>query len=204
MGSNVRPASALLLATLAAILLGGALRPSGTGAAVRGCASFQSQAEAQQYFVEQGGGPRHAIGALDPDHDGVACEGLPGPYEGYATVGYNLAHHFFYGTATMPPLGGGGEGFACLMGNRHFPDASRRLNVYRVKPGPDEPLFGKEGIGAEAIESSGRLLWRANRVLQRSADYYAAFEQRIPLKPYGENECPGFRSASVLLGPGSR
>lgn len=166
---------------------------------MRGCGSFASQSEAQAYFVERGGAPRHPVGALDPDHNGVACEGLPGPYEGYATIGYDVARGFFHGTATMPPAPGGG--FACLYGNRHFPEAARRLNVYRVKPGPDEALLGSAGVGAEVNQASGRLLWRADRVLRGPGRYYAAFEERIPLKPYGDNECPGFRSRPALLGP---
>jgi hypothetical protein len=205
MGPNVRPAVSLFLLLLLAVAAAAGLPWLSAGhAAVRGCASFSSQAEAEQYFLAQGGGPRQAVGALDPDRDGVACEGLPGPYQGYATIGYNLAHHFFYGSATMPPQGNGGEGYACLHGNRHFPDAPRILRVYRVKPGADEPVFGDRGIGTEVLESSGRLLWRADRVLRGAGRYYAAFEERIPLQPYGANECPGFQSNPVLLGPGSR
>jgi hypothetical protein len=204
MGSNIRLAAGSLALALLALLMAFAVRSADGVAAVRGCGSFASQAEAQEYFIEQDGGPSRPIGALDPDRDGVACEGLPGPYEGYATIGYNLAKRFFYGIATMPPEASGGEGFACLYGNRHFPDAARRLDVYRVKPGPDEPLFGNSGVGAEVDQASGRLLWRADRVLNGPGRYYAAFEERIPLAPYGKNECPGFKSYPALLGPGAR
>jgi hypothetical protein len=202
MGSNVRPAAGFF--ALAVVTFLAALGPSGGAAAVRGCPSFASQAEAQQYFVEADGAPSRSVGGLDPDHDGVACEGLPGPYEGYATIGYNLSKRFFYGTAAMPSEASGGEGFACLYGNRHFPDAARRLNVYRVRPGHDEPLFGSDGVGAAVEEGDGRLLWKADRVLHGPGRYYAAFEERIPLAPYGANECPGFSSYPTLLGPGSR
>ena len=64
---------------------------SGDAASSRGCPSFKSQAEAQTYFVEAGGSIDHGIGKLDRDHDGVACEGLSGPFAGYATLGYNRA-----------------------------------------------------------------------------------------------------------------
>jgi hypothetical protein len=64
-------------------------------------------------------------------------------------------------------------------------------------------MFGHEGVGTEAQEGSGRLLWRANKTLRRPGRYYAAFEERIPLSPYGANQCPGFSSRPALLGPGT-
>jgi hypothetical protein len=164
---------------------------------VSGCASLGNQAEAQDYFAELGGSPHRAVGDLDGDHDGIACEGLPGPYKPFATIGYNRKGGFFYGIASMPPAAGGGEGFPCLYGNRNFPDAPRRLNVYRVLPGPDKPLFGV--LAAEARPESGRLLWKAEREVVAAGRYYAAFEEKIRLRPYGANECPGFRSGEIAL-----
>lgn len=172
---------------------------AGGSAAVPGCASFPSQAAAQEYFTDAGGGPQHAVGSLDPDRDGVACEELPAPYAGYAMVGYNRRGGFLYGRVTMPPEPGGG--FACLYGNRHFPEGPRRLNVYKVEPGPDRPLFNSYGIGAAAEPETGRLEWKATRKLDRAAQYYVSFEERVPLHPYGPNECPGFSSRPVLLSP---
>lgn len=183
----------------AALALTWALAAAGD-AATPGCGSFSSQAAAQAYFVAAGGGPGHAVGSLDPDHNGVACEGLSGPYAGYAMVGYNRRGGFFYGRATMPPEPGG-AGFACMYGNRHFPEAPRRLNVYKVEPGPDKPLFDSYGIGTAADPETGVLEWKAVRRLSRGAEYYVSFEERVPLAPYGPNQCPGFSSRPALLTP---
>jgi hypothetical protein len=193
--ATARPIALLLTAAVLALAVcaGGA----GAATAVPGCAAFPSQAEAQGYFADLGGSPRHAVGNLDPDRDGVACEGRPGPYRPFATIGYNRRGDFFYGVATMPPAAGGDERFPCLYGNRKFPDGPRRLNVYKVQPGADKPIFGV--LGAEARPESGRLLWKAERETVTPGTYYAAFEEKIRLSPYGDNQCPGFRSAEVAL-----
>ena len=164
---------------------------------VPGCPSFSSQAEAQDYFADLGGSPRRPVGGLDGDRDGIACESLSGPYKPFATIGYNLKGKFFYGVASMPPAATGEERFPCLYGNRRFPDGPRRLNVYKVQPGADKPIFGI--LGAEAKPESGRLFWKADRDVVTPGRYYAAFEERIPLTPYGANECPGFRSGEIAL-----
>ena len=165
-------------------------------AATRGCDSFPTQAAAQDYFVANGGSTTQRVGQLDGDGDGVACEGKPGPYKGFATIGYNLKKKFFYGTATMPPQEGG-AGFPCMEGNPAFPDGPRRLNVYRVQPGPDQLVLGP--IGAEARASSGRLLWKIDKATVADGRYYAVFEEKIRMTPYGANECPGFSSAEIAL-----
>ncbi len=169
---------------------------------VPGCPSFAGQAGAQDYFGRYGGSPRHPVGNLDPDRDGIACEGLSGPYKAFATIGYNRKGHFFYGVASMPPATNGEEVFPCLYGNRHFADGPRLLNVYKVQPGADKPIFGV--LGAEARPESGRLLWKADRDAVTPGRYYVAFEERVPLTPYGANECPGFRSAEAALPRPSR
>jgi hypothetical protein len=165
-------------------------------AASRGCDSFPTQAAAQDHFVASGGSATQRVGQLDGDRDGVACEGKPGPYKGFATIGYNLKKKFFYGTASMPPLEGA-AGFPCMEGNPAFPDGPRRLNLYRVVPGPDQLVLGP--IGAEARTSSGRLLWKIDKATVADGRYYAVFEEKIPMTPYGANECPGFRSAEIVL-----
>jgi hypothetical protein len=166
-------------------------------ASMPGCASFSSQAAAQEHFTELGGSPRRDFGGLDGDRDGVACERLPRPYAGFATIGYNLKRGFFYGAASMPPTASGESGFACLYGNRHFPDGPRLLKVYAVRPGVDRAISG--AIGAEAKPGSGRLVWKADKDIVFGGRYYVAFEERVPLSPYGPNECPGFRSREVTL-----
>jgi hypothetical protein len=183
-------ASAVLLALPAA--------PAGAGgarAAAAGCGAFASQAEAQARFAALNGTPRRDAGGLDGDGDGVACEGRPGPYAGFATIGYNAKRSFFYGTASMPPRSGGG--FACLAGNSHFAEGPRLLRIYRVRPGPD--LVVSRPLGAEAKPSSGRLLWKLDVPLRVPGRYYAAFEEEVRLSPYQPSECPGFSSPATLL-----
>jgi hypothetical protein len=167
----------------------------GQAAASAGCA-FSSQAEAQRRFVDLGGSPGHDPGRLDGNGDGVACEGLPGPYRGFATIGYNLRRGFFYGAASMPVDRSGG-GFACLSGNRHFPEGPRQLRIYRARPGSD--LAVSRTLGAEARSSSGRLLWKLEAPLGPPGRYYAAFEEEVRLSPYKPTECPGFSSPETRL-----
>jgi hypothetical protein len=198
MHSGARLARQILVPLAVALALGAGI-PAGTAAApARGCGSFAAQAEAQAYFVHFGGSPERRVGNLDADRDGVACEGLTGPYAGFATVGYNRKKDFFYGTASMPPDGSGSGEYPCLYGNRHFLHGPRRLNLYRVGPGGDKAIFGV-GISTEAKPDTGRLLWRADKANMVPGRYYAAFEERIRVHPYGNNECPGFRSRAVLL-----
>ncbi len=188
------------LAAAAALLTALALAGSG-GAATPGCSSFRSQAAAQTYFAARGGGPGRAVGGLDGNRDGVACEGLAGPYKGFATIGYNRRKQFFFGVATMPPNATAG-GFACLEGNRHFPDGPRQLDIYRVRSGGDRLVAAD--VAAEAQADRGQLIWKAVRGSIVPGTYYAEFEARIPLSPYGGNECPGFRSGATFLPPPQR
>ena len=202
MASNKRPV--LCLVALAAVAAGALVfGPIGSGAAApHRCAGFDSQADAQTQYLHLGASPSHTIGRLDPDRDGVACEFLEGPYTGFANLGYNRRKDFFYGTAKMPKVGSGKKGeaaYPCMLGNRHFDDGPRRLNVYRVVPGPDKRIFPRDGIGAEARDDSGELVWKAEHQVVLPGRYYAEFEERIRLTPYGENECPAFRSHVVAL-----
>lgn len=43
------------------------------------CSDFDSQAQAQNYFENNGGGPNNNVDGLDADGDGVACESNPCP-----------------------------------------------------------------------------------------------------------------------------
>ncbi|MEZ5079042.1 MAG: excalibur calcium-binding domain-containing protein [Solirubrobacterales bacterium] len=190
-----------LSATLAGVLAIGLAGPvQGASKRVAGCAAFASQSDAQEYYMHRGGGPgKRAIRRLDPDRDGVACEDTAGPYAGYANLGYNKQRQFFYGFARMPYTPGAEAEFACLFGNRHFPDGPRSLGVYRIRAGKKQPIRvrGAE-IHAQADPDSGRLVWKLPAKRPRGR-YFAAFEQRIPLTPYGRNECPGFRSHAIVL-----
>lgn len=182
--------------TFAAALASLAVVAAAPAAPVSSCHAFASQAEAQARFSELGGSPARPLGRLDPDRDGVACEGLPGPYAGYATLGYNRAKSFLYGRVTMPPQAGGG--FACLEGNRFGPEGPRLLRLFRVLSDGDRPVSRE--VGAAADPASGHLVWKLDLDGPPPAGrYYVAFGERIRLAPYGPNECPGFRSATVSL-----
>jgi hypothetical protein len=176
-----------------------ALALTASGAAkAPGCPAFPSQAAAQEHFTRSGGDPSHNAGNLDEDRDGLACEELPGPHAGFATIGYNLKKRFFYGTASMPSRGPAGDGgFACLYGNRHFADGPRILRIYRVRAGADRAVSGE--VATEARPDSGRLAWKLDRDVVPGGRYYAAFEEQIRLSPYRGSECPGFRSPALLF-----
>ncbi len=99
----------------------------------------------------------------------------------------------------MPPLASGNGEFACLTGNRHWPDGPRWVNVYRVKPGGDVSILGTHMASAEARQATGRLLWKVDKPLKIPGRYYAAFEESVRTSPYGPNPCPEFRSRIITL-----
>jgi len=66
-------ATALMLAALA-----GFAPDTIAGGADRDCAAFATQQEAQAWFAAHGGSTTDDIDRLDADHDGIACEHLPG------------------------------------------------------------------------------------------------------------------------------
>ncbi len=186
-----------LLGLVLVALAGSAAAASGSSEVPLVCSAFSSQADAQIRYAELGGSAGHQVGDLDGDRDGIACEGRPVPYAGYATLGYNRKGGFFYGLASMPPAPSGKERFPCLQGNRRGPEGPRRLTVYRVRRGDDRPVL--TGIGAEAKRDRGQLLWKAPRATIAPGRYYAAFAEAIPSTPYGRSECPAFRSRDVTL-----
>ena len=120
-----------------------------------------------------------------------------GPQPSQVTFGYNRAHGFFYGTAKMPRKSDGSGQFACLQGNRHFPDGPRLLRIYRVGPGADHAISPDIATGAE--QASGTLAWKFERRHVPTGRYYVVFEAKIPTAPYAPSECPGFRSRVVVL-----
>jgi hypothetical protein len=194
--AGLRASARPLLSALGAALLAVSASPGSGAAAVPACASFPSQAAAQEHLAALGTGPGR-VGRLDSDGDGIACEGLAGPYKGFVTIGYSPSRRFFFGAVSMPPDVAGG--FACLEGNRHFADAPRLLAIYRVQPGSDLEVVSEVPTGAQA--GSGRLLWKAEKGPIAPGLYYAEVEARIPLTPYGGNDCPGFRSRVAMLPP---
>jgi hypothetical protein len=127
----------------------------------------------------------------------AGATGTRGPRAEYTTLGYNRAHGFFYGTAKMPPETDGSGGFACLSGNRHFPEGPRLLLIYRVLPGPDHAISPE--IAAAATPENGTLEWKFERKHVPTGRYYVVFEEKIPTSPNAPSECPGFRSPAVIL-----
>jgi hypothetical protein len=49
-----------------------------TASATKNCSDFKTQPEAQQYFTSHGGSKSNNFDNLDPNRNGIACEGLPG------------------------------------------------------------------------------------------------------------------------------
>jgi hypothetical protein len=120
-----------------------------------------------------------------------------GPRASKVTLGYNRAQGFFYGTAKMPRKADGSGEFACLEGNRHFPDGPRLLRIYRALPGADRAVSAD--VAAAAVPESGTLVWKLERRRVPTGRYYVVFEAKIPTAPYAPSECPGFRSRAVVL-----
>lgn len=120
-----------------------------------------------------------------------------GPRAEYTTLGYNRARGFFYGTAKMPPQTDGSGGFACLAGNRHFPDGPRLLRIFRAMPGPDRAISPE--IATRATPESGTLEWKFERKHVPTSRYYVVFEEKTPTAPGAASACPGFRSPATLL-----
>ena len=124
------------LSTVIGLLFIGALAwvvPSPAGAADRDCSDFGSQAAAQSFFLNNGGPGRDRHG-LDPDGDGVACEGKGAPYLGVLSITLS-ALGYYEGTlkAAVHPCQGG-----------------RTVRVYKTKDGPDELL------GTDTTSDPGR------------------------------------------------
>jgi hypothetical protein len=194
--ATTRAGLATLTGVVAAVV-GLLVLAGGSSAAAPGCGAFAAQGDAQEAFLEAGGSPVRNAGSMDPDGDGVACEDLPAPYKGYATIGYNRKRQFLYGVVTMPVPPGGQA--SCLYGNKNFPDSSRRLNVFKVRSDGDKPLLGRYKAGAEAQPETGKLIWKVERPGLVAAKYYVSFDEKVRTSPYGRNPCPGFSSQPTLL-----
>jgi excalibur calcium-binding domain-containing protein len=85
-------ASAAVLLSATAFLCIGLARAAGAqsasptaSAAAKTCADFKTQAEAQSYFNSKGGSKTNNVDNLDPNRNGIACEGLPGTPSASAT-----------------------------------------------------------------------------------------------------------------------
>jgi hypothetical protein len=128
---------------------------------------------------------------------GLSAARPVGPRATQVTLGYSRAHGFFYGEAQMPRKADGSGGFACLEGNRHFPDGPRLLRIYRVQQGADRAI--SPDVPARAVPESGTLEWKFKRGRVTMGSYYVVFEEKIPTSPYAPSECPGFRSRAVVL-----
>jgi hypothetical protein len=59
--------------------------PTPTPAGAKTCADFKTQADAQAYFTSHGGSKANNFDNLDPNRNGIACEGLPGTPSATAT-----------------------------------------------------------------------------------------------------------------------
>ncbi len=120
-----------------------------------------------------------------------------GPRASHVTLGYDRTRGFFYGTAQTPRKTDGSGEFACLEGNRHFPDGPRLLRIYRALPDADRAI--SPDIAAQAERENGTLVWKFERKRVPTGRYYVIFEEKIPTAPYAPSECPSFRSPTVVL-----
>lgn len=55
-----------------------AFTPAAFAQADKDCSDFATQPQAQAYFTSHGGSASNNFDNLDADHDGIACEDLPG------------------------------------------------------------------------------------------------------------------------------
>jgi len=178
----------------------------GKGKPARKCSSFANQAAAQDYFFKRGGSPRHKVGGLDPDRNGVACERLDPPYKGYVEAAYEERRRFFYGDIATPK---GREGdYPCLYKNTKK-QITRRVIVYRVRRGkPNIPLLPKGGKERGADDASkgttrgggsGGLIWKLAPKGRIRGLFYVGVPQSESEKGGPIEDCPGFRSRAVKV-----
>jgi hypothetical protein len=66
-----------VLVAIAAVFVALVVVPTATAFVDKDCSDFSTWRQAQHYFHKHGG-PRHDPSGLDGDHDGIACEDLPG------------------------------------------------------------------------------------------------------------------------------
>ena len=71
-------ASAAFVIALAAGAFAQTATPTATASAAKTCADFATQPAAQAYFTSHGGSKDNNFDNLDPNRNGIACEGLPG------------------------------------------------------------------------------------------------------------------------------
>lgn len=116
--TRMRVAGAALAVLAGAVVMG--FGAAGGAAAVPGCEAFGAQGDAQDAFIEAGGSPARNAGSMDPDGDGVACEDLPAPFKGYATIGYHRGE--------AVPLRGGDDARSLQRRRSALPDREQKLS----------------------------------------------------------------------------
>jgi hypothetical protein len=71
-------ASATVVLAIGLAAIAGAQATTAPPSGTKSCADFKTQAEAQTYFTGKGGSKTSNADNLDPNRNGIACEGLPG------------------------------------------------------------------------------------------------------------------------------
>lgn len=181
----------------------------GKGKPARKCSSFANQAAAQDYFFKRRGSPRHKVGGLDPDRNGVACERLDPPYKGYVEAAYEERRRFFYGDISTPK---GKEGdYPCLYKNPNpLMKITRRVSVFKVRRGkPDVPLSPKGGKargeddttskGTAPGGGAGGLIWKVAPKGRIAGRFYVGVLRSETEKGGPAEDCPAFRSRVIRL-----
>jgi hypothetical protein len=113
-----------LVATLVALFASSLVWQRSSGA-IRDCTSFATQADAQSFFLKQGG-PAADPNGLDPDNNGLACDGNSAPVRGLLTIDH--AGGAFSGQITSVSAD-------CVVG--------RAIKVFKIKAGRDK-LIGSD------------------------------------------------------------
>lgn len=177
--------AAVTIAFVAVVLVTG----NASGAGGPKCSSFSSQEKAQDSFFSHGGSSSNRIGALDSDHDGVACEKLPGPNKGSVAMSYEARRKFFYGDVSIPE--GQHHDFPCLYKNP-IEKIYRRVALYKVgRKAPFTDLKGTAKAGA------GTLIWKLEAKGSVKGKFYVSVPQSETERAGPSEECPEFRSRSI-------
>jgi hypothetical protein len=95
----------------------------------RDCDDFDTEAEAQEYFDEQGGDETHNVDDLDLDGDGQACESLGAPSGGVDAGGGGTATPPTVSSSDPLPFAVGGGALGLMLGGAALLMRRRRVTA---------------------------------------------------------------------------
>ncbi len=138
---------------------GGVLVPTSAQAADKDCSDFNTQRQAQNFFLRHGGPQRDPHG-LDGDNDGKACESLPCPC-GASSGGGGGGHH------NPPPVESRSRGVlkSVVDGDTvKVRTGGKNKTVRLIGIDTPEVYGGEECGGAQASASLKRMVHSGNRI----------------------------------------